>query len=50
MAIDASGNQCPTYTDLAVSPPDIVQVVIVPAIIDACVLQAHPVTAGQSVG
>jgi hypothetical protein len=47
MAIDASGNQCPTYTDLAVSPPDIVQVVTVPAGIDACVLQVHPVIAGQ---
>jgi hypothetical protein len=50
MAIDASGNQCPTYTDLAISPPDIVQVVIVPTGIDACVLQVHPVTAGQQVG
>jgi Domain of unknown function (DUF4232) len=45
VAIDASGNQCPTYTDLTVSPPDIVQVVTVPASIDACVLQVHPVTA-----
>jgi Protein of unknown function (DUF4232) len=50
MAIDASGNQCPTYTDLAISPPDIVQVFIVSASIDACVLQVHPVTAGQQVG
>jgi hypothetical protein len=47
MAVDASGNQCPSYTDLAVSPPDIVQVAYVPASIDACVLQVHPVTAGQ---
>jgi len=47
MAVDASGNQCPSYTDLAVSPPDIVQVVNVAASIDACVLQVHPVTAGQ---
>jgi Domain of unknown function (DUF4232) len=47
MAVDASGNQCPYYTDLAVSPPDIVQVANVPASIDACVLQVHPVTAGQ---
>jgi len=45
VAIDGGGNQCPTYTDLAVSPPDIVQVVTVPASIDACVLQVHPVTA-----
>lgn len=48
MAVDAGGNQCPTYTDLAVSPPDIVQVFTVPAGIDACALQVHPVTAGQS--
>ena len=47
MAVDAAGNQCPTYTDLAVTPPDIVQVVTVPASIDACSLQVHPVTAGQ---
>lgn len=46
-AIDAGGNQCPTYTDLAVSPPGIVQVVTVPATIDACALQVHPVTASQ---
>ena len=43
---DADGNACPTYTDLAVSPPDIVQVFTVPATIDACQLQVHPVTAG----
>jgi len=48
MAIDARGNPCPTYTDLAVSPPDIVQVFTVPAGIDACDLQIHPITAGQS--
>ena len=48
MAVDAEGNPCPTYTDLAVSPPDIVQVFTVPAGIDACALQVHPVTAGQS--
>jgi Domain of unknown function (DUF4232) len=47
MAIDGSGNQCPTYTELLVNPPDIVQVFTVPATIDACLLQVHPVTAGQ---
>jgi uncharacterized protein DUF4232 len=47
MAFDAGGNQCPTYTDLAVSPPDIVQVFTLPASIDACALQVHPITAGQ---
>lgn len=49
MAIDTAGNQCPTYTDLAVSPPNIVQVVTVPVSIDACGLQVHPVTAGQNI-
>jgi len=46
MAVDAAGNPCPGYTDLAVSPPDIVQVFTVPATIDACRLEVHPVTAG----
>jgi Protein of unknown function (DUF4232) len=46
LGFDASGNACPTYTDLAVSPPDIVQAFTVPATIDACQLQVHPVTAG----
>jgi hypothetical protein len=46
MAVDAAGNQCPTYTDLAVTPPGIVQTFTVPATIDACRLQVHPVTAG----
>jgi hypothetical protein len=44
MAIDGSGNPCPTYTDLGVSPPTIDQVFTVPATIDACALQVHPVT------
>jgi len=43
---DAEGNACPTYTDLAVSPPDIIQVFTVTATIDACRLEVHPVTAG----
>jgi hypothetical protein len=46
MAVDDSGNQCPTYTELGVSPPNIDQVFTVPATIDACELQVHPVTAG----
>jgi hypothetical protein len=45
MAVDADGNPCPGYTDLAVSPPAIVQVFTVPATIDACRLEVHPVTA-----
>ena len=47
LAVDAAGNQCPTYTDLAVSPPDIVEAATVPTSIDTCKLQVHPVTAGQ---
>jgi Protein of unknown function (DUF4232) len=46
MAVDADGNPCPGYTDLAVSPPAIVQVFTVPATIDTCRLEVHPVTAG----
>ena len=46
MAVDGSGNACPSYTDLRVSPPDIGLVFTVPATIDACQLQVHPVTAG----
>ena len=48
VAVDGSGNQCPTYTDLGVSPPDIVQVFTVSANIDACALQVHPVTAANN--
>ncbi len=43
---DDEGNACPTYTDLAVSPPGIIQVFTVSATIDACRLEVHPVTAG----
>jgi hypothetical protein len=46
LGFDADGNACPTYTDLAVSPPDIIEVFTVPATIDACRLEVHPVTAG----
>ncbi len=44
VAFDSSGNQCPTYTDLHVTAPDTTQTVVVPATIDTCVLQIHPVT------
>ncbi len=44
-AIDAAGNPCPTYTELLVNPPDTTNVFTVPATIDACALQVHPVTA-----
>lgn len=47
MAVDGAGNACPSYTDLRVSPPDTGVVFTVPAAIDACELQVHPLTAGQ---
>jgi Protein of unknown function (DUF4232) len=47
MAIDGKGNPCPSYTDLRVNPPDTGVVYTVPAAIDACELQVHPLTAGQ---
>jgi hypothetical protein len=34
---------CPTYTDLQVTPPDTTDTVTVPARIDTCELQIHPV-------
>lgn len=46
MAIDDSGKLCPTYTELLVNPPDTTDVVTVPATIDACLLEVHPVTVG----
>jgi Protein of unknown function (DUF4232) len=47
MAIDANGNPCASYTELRVNPPDTTMVFTVPASIDACELQVHPITAGQ---
>lgn len=44
VAIDADGNQCPTYIDLRVTAPDTFDTVTVAAQIDACALQVHPVT------
>jgi hypothetical protein len=44
-AVDGAGNACPTYTDLLVNPPDTSMVFTVPATIDACTLQVHPITA-----
>lgn len=44
LAVDADGNQCPTYADLLVTPPDTTGTVTVPATIDTCRLQVHPVT------
>jgi len=47
MAIDGNGNPCPSYTDLRVNPPDTTMMFTVPAAIDACQLQVHPITAAQ---
>ncbi|MBZ4609253.1 DUF4232 domain-containing protein [Mycobacterium avium] len=44
VAVDADGQPCPTYTDLLVNPPDTTAVVTVPATIEACELQVHPIT------
>jgi uncharacterized protein DUF4232 len=44
MAVDGKGNPCPNYTELRVNPPDTSVVLTVPATIDACELQVHPVT------
>nr|WP_156686455.1 DUF4232 domain-containing protein [Mycobacterium sp. Marseille-P9652] len=46
LATDRAGNPCPTYTGLLVTPPDTTQVFTVPAAIDACALQVHPITQG----
>lgn len=45
LAVDADGKPCPSYSGLLVFPPDISQVYTVPAAIDACSLQVHPITA-----
>ncbi|HEY3994653.1 MAG TPA: DUF4232 domain-containing protein [Mycobacterium sp.] len=45
-AMDSGGGPCPTYTDLLVNAPDTSYTFTVPAIIDACALQVHPMTAG----
>jgi hypothetical protein len=39
---------CPTYTDLRVTAPDTTHTVTVPAHIDTCELQIHPVDATSS--
>ena len=45
LATNARGDQCPTYTDLRVTPPNTTDVATVSATIDTCALQVHPVTA-----
>ncbi len=46
LGIDRDGNPCPSYTGLLVTPPDTTAVFTVPAAIDACALQVHPITQG----
>lgn len=41
-AVDSNGNQCPTYTDLRVTPPIMTTTATVAAMIDTCSLQVHP--------
>ncbi|WP_082951709.1 DUF4232 domain-containing protein [Mycobacterium sp. 852002-51057_SCH5723018] len=41
-AVDSNGNQCPTYTDLRVTPPNMTTTATVAAMIDTCSLQVHP--------
>jgi hypothetical protein len=43
IAIDVDGYPCPTYTDLLVTAPDTTDTATVPAAIDTCQLQVHPV-------
>lgn len=47
LAIDGDGKPCPSYTDLRVNPPDTSVVFTVPAAIDACELQVHPITSAR---
>ncbi|AYE98129.1 hypothetical protein C0J29_28390 [Mycobacterium paragordonae] len=44
MSVNASGDPCPNYTELSVTPPGGTEPVIVAAAIDSCKLQVHPVT------
>ena len=44
MSVNAEGDPCPTYTDLGVTPPGGTEAVTVPASINSCQLQVHPVT------
>jgi len=43
VASDASGNQCPTYTDFRVTVPDTDDTMTVTATLDTCELQVHPI-------
>ena len=42
-AVDAAGNQCPTYTALLVTVPDTSDTSVVATTIDTCTLAVHPI-------
>ncbi|MEU6586082.1 DUF4232 domain-containing protein [Nocardia sp. NPDC046763] len=44
VAVDASGNHCPLYTNLQVTPPNSTDTRTVTVTIDSCALHVHPVT------
>lgn len=44
IAVDKTSAQCPTYTELRVTPPDTTETSTVETTIDTCVLIVHPVT------
>jgi hypothetical protein len=44
LAVDDGGNQCPSYSDLRVTPPDTTETSNVATTIDTCALTVHPVT------
>ncbi|MFE3054763.1 DUF4232 domain-containing protein [Nocardia sp. NPDC059239] len=44
IAVDASGNHCPLYTNLQVTPPNSTDTRTVTVTIDSCALHVHPVT------
>ncbi len=44
LAVDESGNRCPGYSDVRVTPPDTTETSDVATAIDACLLIVHPVT------
>lgn len=43
VAVDPRGGLCPTYTDFRVTAPDTTETFTVPAKMDTCELQIHPV-------
>ena len=43
VAVDPGGGLCPTYTDFRVTPPDTTETFTIPATMDTCELQIHPV-------